>query len=339
MTNQKSTIGKIKDLISSGYLNKAIIRFKEIIEDKSKNAPKNEGFKELENSIILLQAKYNNLKKGEINGNLEQSYIDLEKTKISNSLINLVQIVVDNPANSSQTLNTQEMNDYESIEVDSQIRNRTIELTIDENFEDYSDNDKIRLLKAIKELLGMKNDIKINKIKRGSVILSIDIPENKYKILIDFFKEGHLDKYKIIKIDNEEKSYPKVKEQANQKDVKRSRGRNMKIFVAKLSYETTEENLIKAFGKFGRVDSVRIIMDIETGKSMGFGFVFMPNEDEGIKAINELNNSELDGNKIIVKEAKSIDYRRGDRRGRRRSNRRKGGDGYIGGSSSSDGKK
>ena len=92
----------------------------------------------------------------------------------------------------------------------------------------------------------------------------------------------------------------------------------MNIFVAKLNYDTRESDLRNAFSEYGDVDSVKIIMDKFTGRSKGFGFVEMPNDDEGQNAINGLNNSELDGRNIVVKKAEPRE---------RRDNRRGGGGG------------
>ncbi|MCB0584469.1 MAG: RNA-binding protein [Phaeodactylibacter sp.] len=78
----------------------------------------------------------------------------------------------------------------------------------------------------------------------------------------------------------------------------------MNIFVAKLSYDTHEDTLRETFEEFGEVSSAKIIMDKFTGRSKGFGFVEMPNDDEAQAAINELNDSELDGRTIVVKKAR-----------------------------------
>ena len=77
----------------------------------------------------------------------------------------------------------------------------------------------------------------------------------------------------------------------------------MNIFVARLSYGTTGDDLQALFEQYGDVDSAKVIMDRETGRSKGFGFVEMPNDDEGQNAIAELNDSELDGRTIVVKKA------------------------------------
>ncbi len=77
----------------------------------------------------------------------------------------------------------------------------------------------------------------------------------------------------------------------------------MNIFVAKLNFDTQSEDLREAFSSFGEVSSANVIMDKMTGRSRGFGFVEMPNEDEGREAIAELNDTELDGRTIVVKKA------------------------------------
>lgn len=77
----------------------------------------------------------------------------------------------------------------------------------------------------------------------------------------------------------------------------------MNIFVAKLSFDTTESNLQSAFEEFGVVDSVKIINDKFTGRSKGYGFVEMPNSYEANAAIDTLNDKEMDGRTIVVKEA------------------------------------
>ena len=78
----------------------------------------------------------------------------------------------------------------------------------------------------------------------------------------------------------------------------------MNIFVAKLSYSTEESTLRRVFEEYGEVSSAKIIMDKYEGRSKGFGFVEMPNDEEGENAINELNDSTLDGRQIVVKKAR-----------------------------------
>ncbi len=83
----------------------------------------------------------------------------------------------------------------------------------------------------------------------------------------------------------------------------------MNIFVAKLNFDTQEETLRESFEEFGQVDSVKIIMDKFTGRSKGFGFVEMDNDDEAMAAIEQLNDSEMDGRTIVVKKAEPRESR------------------------------
>lgn len=78
----------------------------------------------------------------------------------------------------------------------------------------------------------------------------------------------------------------------------------MNIFVAKLNFKTTEDDLRDLFEEFGDVDTVKIIMDKETDRSKGFGFVEMADEESGQKAIDELNETEFQGRYIVVKKAR-----------------------------------
>ncbi|MCC5929674.1 MAG: RNA-binding protein [Cyclobacteriaceae bacterium] len=78
----------------------------------------------------------------------------------------------------------------------------------------------------------------------------------------------------------------------------------MNIFVAKLNYKTDADGLRAAFEPFGEVSSSKVIMDHETGRSKGFGFVEMPDDNEAYEAINSLNESQLEGSTIVVKKAR-----------------------------------
>jgi len=81
----------------------------------------------------------------------------------------------------------------------------------------------------------------------------------------------------------------------------------MNIYVGNLSWQTTEEGLQIAFGEFGEVSAVTIIKDRYTGQSRGFGFVEMPNDDEGQAAISAMNGKDLDGRPLKVDQAKPRD--------------------------------
>ncbi|MEE8437038.1 MAG: RNA-binding protein [Candidatus Neomarinimicrobiota bacterium] len=78
----------------------------------------------------------------------------------------------------------------------------------------------------------------------------------------------------------------------------------MNIYVGNISFQTDESGLETAFSEFGAVDSARIITDRATGRSKGFGFVEMPNQAEGEKAIQELNGKEMEGRELKVNEAR-----------------------------------
>ncbi len=67
----------------------------------------------------------------------------------------------------------------------------------------------------------------------------------------------------------------------------------MNIYIANLSYDVTDEDLKELFSSYGTINSVKVIIDKETGKSKGFGFVEMPNDEEGMKAIEDLNGQKL----------------------------------------------
>jgi len=111
----------------------------------------------------------------------------------------------------------------------------------------------------------------------------------------------------------------------------------MNIFVGSLPFSLEEADLRESFEAYGAVDSVKIITDKFTGRSKGFGFVEMPNEEEGQKAIDELNGATVSGRAIVVN--KSEPRPEGERRsfnnnrpsgggGFNRDNNRSGGGGF-----------
>ncbi|MGD8652045.1 MAG: RNA-binding protein [Desulfobacterales bacterium] len=100
----------------------------------------------------------------------------------------------------------------------------------------------------------------------------------------------------------------------------------MKIFVGNLSYNVTEDDLRQAFEDFGQVASATVIMDEQSGRSKGFGFVEMPIQAEAQSAIEVLNGKAMKGRTITVNEARP---RAADRRGEDKGgqeDRREGGD-------------
>ncbi|WP_372830869.1 RNA recognition motif domain-containing protein [Pontibacterium sp.] len=78
----------------------------------------------------------------------------------------------------------------------------------------------------------------------------------------------------------------------------------MNIFVGNLSYRMQENELEATFALHGDVQSAKIVLDRESGRSRGFGFVEMPNAVEGKAAINALNGQEMGGRSLVVNEAK-----------------------------------
>jgi len=77
-----------------------------------------------------------------------------------------------------------------------------------------------------------------------------------------------------------------------------------KLFVGSLPWSVNDEALQAAFEPYGSVLSAKVIMDRQTGKSRGFGFVEMESDSDAANAIKALNNSELKGRNIVVNEAK-----------------------------------
>jgi cold-inducible RNA-binding protein len=98
----------------------------------------------------------------------------------------------------------------------------------------------------------------------------------------------------------------------------------MNIYVGNLSYDLSEEDLKKAFEEFGQVESAKIISDMYSGRSKGFGFVEMSNEAEAQSAIDGLNGKDLEGRTLNVNQARPRSEGRGGskqgRGGGRRSN-------------------
>jgi len=106
----------------------------------------------------------------------------------------------------------------------------------------------------------------------------------------------------------------------------------MNIFVGSLPFSIEEADLRESFEAYGTVDSVKIITDKFTGRSKGFGFVEMANDDDAQKAIDELNGATVQGRAIVVN--KSEPKPEGERRSF--NNNSRGGDsrgGYGGGNS------
>jgi RNA recognition motif-containing protein len=100
-----------------------------------------------------------------------------------------------------------------------------------------------------------------------------------------------------------------------------------KLYVGNLSYDTSDSRLQEIFEEFGSVQSAQVIMDRDTGRSKGFGFVEMGSEEEARAAITGLNGKEVGGRALTVNEARP----REDRGGGGRSGGGGGRGGYGGG--------
>lgn len=77
-----------------------------------------------------------------------------------------------------------------------------------------------------------------------------------------------------------------------------------RIYIGNLSFDTTEDSLNDLFGQHGQVQGVSIIMDRMTGRSRGFGFIEMADDNEGKAAMEAINGHELDGRALRVNEAR-----------------------------------
>lgn len=77
-----------------------------------------------------------------------------------------------------------------------------------------------------------------------------------------------------------------------------------KLYVGNLPYSTTDQSLTEAFSQFGTVETAKVIMDRDSGRSKGFAFVEMSSSAEATESISRLNGTNLDGRAINVSEAK-----------------------------------
>ena len=104
-----------------------------------------------------------------------------------------------------------------------------------------------------------------------------------------------------------------------------------KLYVGNLAYSVRDESLQAAFGQFGTVTSAKVMMDRETGRSKGFGFVEMGSDAEAQAAINGMNGQALDGRPLVVNEARPREERPGGFGGGGGGRSGGGGGGYGGG--------
>jgi hypothetical protein len=104
-----------------------------------------------------------------------------------------------------------------------------------------------------------------------------------------------------------------------------------KLYVGNLAYSVRDDSLLQAFSPFGTVTSAKVMMDRETGRSKGFGFVEMGSDAEAQAAINGMNGQALDGRAVVVNEARPREERPGGFGGGGGGGRSGGGGGYGGG--------
>ncbi len=84
-----------------------------------------------------------------------------------------------------------------------------------------------------------------------------------------------------------------------------------KLYVGNLAYSVRDDSLLQAFSQFGNVSSAKVMMDRETGRSKGFGFVEMGSDAEAQSAINGMNGQPIDGRAVVVNEARPREERPG----------------------------
>jgi RNA recognition motif-containing protein len=77
-----------------------------------------------------------------------------------------------------------------------------------------------------------------------------------------------------------------------------------RLYVGNLPYSATEDQLTELFGRAGKVDNVRVMRDMATGRARGFAFVEMASDEEALKAISEFHEQQMDGRALVVNEAR-----------------------------------
>ncbi len=110
-----------------------------------------------------------------------------------------------------------------------------------------------------------------------------------------------------------------------------------KLYVGNLAYSVRDESLQQAFAPFGTVTSAKVMMDRETGRSKGFGFVEMGSDAEAQAAVNGMNGQAIDGRAVVVNEARPREERPGGFGGGGGGGGRSGGGGGYGGGGGSGG--
>jgi len=107
-----------------------------------------------------------------------------------------------------------------------------------------------------------------------------------------------------------------------------------KLYVGNLAYSVRDDDLQQKFGEFGGVQSAKVMMDRDSGRSKGFGFVEMSSDAEAQAAISGMNGKSVDGRDMVVNEARPMEPRTGGFGGGGGGRREGGGGGYGGGRNS-----
>lgn len=303
-TQPKSNTNEIEDLIASDHIEEAVQKLREVLELQVETYPKRENVSKLRKSVIIQQSRLSSLNAEIQNGKLDFEDSTLEKTRIKASLLDIVATLKEKIQ--LPTLENETRIPKEKIDVEIQKENITIELTIDKELDKFPEIDQKRLLKAIQELLSMDEEVQINKIRKGSTILTIQIPKNKYSRLVGAYAQGILDTYQVTEIrkvdlEVESKGLPDSPPLSPGMRVK-NRKRATTLLVQNLGPFIAEEDLKEVFQQYGEVSSVKVVTERVTNKQKIFGFVRMPNPRQAKKAIAGLNHRVLKGQAIIIRE-------------------------------------
>lgn len=306
-TQPQSNTSEIEDLIASDHIEEAVQKLREVLDIQVEVSPEREHVSKLRKSVIIQQSRLSSLNAEIQNGKLAFEDSTLEKTRIKASLLDILTKLAEDIA--LPTLES-EVRIPQEREEETQEENITIELTIDKELDEFPEIDQKRLLKAIQELLSMNEEVQIHKIRKGSTILTIQIPRDKYSRLVGAFAQGILDAHQVTdihKVDPELESTESSQALTNSPSLSsgmraRNRKRTTMLLVQNLGPFIAEEDLVGIFQQYGEVSSVKIVTERVTNKQKIFGFVSMSNPRQAKKAIAGLNNRVLKGQAITIRE-------------------------------------
>lgn len=307
-TQPQSNTSEIEDLIASDHIEEAVQKLREELELQIEAHPSSENVSKLRKSVIIQQSRWSSLNAEIQNGILNFEDSTLQKTKIKASLLDITTALrKEIPV---PTLEEGPRIPEEKTEEEIQEEHITIELTIDKELDEFSEIAQKRLLKVIQELLSMNEEVQIHKIRKGSTILTIQIPRDKYSRLMGAFAQGILDAHQVTdihKVDPELESTESSQALTNSPSLSsgmraRNRKRTTMLLVQNLGPFIAEEDLVGIFQQYGEVSSVKIVTERVTNKQKIFGFVSMSNPRQAKKAIAGLNNRVLKGQAITIRE-------------------------------------